>query len=112
MQTLYDVLVWIHVASWVVVLLGYLKDIKGPKVNQWMAQGLTVAFVLGLTLTAIASMSDEVADPNNAKVAVKLVIAFVAVGLAHSTRKRPAPNPIAHVIAALVLVNVALAYLW
>ncbi|GAA3510902.1 hypothetical protein GCM10022234_01680 [Aeromicrobium panaciterrae] len=112
MQTLYDVLVWIHVASWVVVLLGYLKDISGPKVNQWMAQGLTAAFVLGLTLTAIASMSDDVADPNNAKVGVKLVIALVAVGLAHSTRKKPAPNPVAHVIAALVLVNVALAYLW
>ncbi len=112
MQTLYDVLVWIHVASWAVVLLGYLKDLRGPKVNQWMAHGLTVAFVLGLTLVAIASMSDEVADPNNAKIGVKLVIALVAVGLAHSTRKKPAPNPIAHVIAALVLVNVALAYLW
>ena len=112
MQTLYDVLVWVHIASWAIVLLGYLKDIRGPKVNQWMAQGITAAFVLGLTLVAIASMSDDVADVNNAKVGVKLVIAFVAVGLAHSTRKKPAPNPIAHVIAALVLVNVALAYLW
>ncbi|MDR7086558.1 hypothetical protein J2X11_001397 [Aeromicrobium panaciterrae] len=112
MQTLYDVLVWVHVASWAVVLLGYLKDIRGPKVNLWMAHGLSAALVLGLTLVAIASMSDDVADPNNAKVGVKLVIAFVAVGLAHSTRKRPAPNPIAHVVAALVVVNVALAYLW
>ncbi|WP_332644638.1 hypothetical protein [Aeromicrobium sp.] len=112
MQTLYDVLVWVHVASWAVVLLGYLKDVRGPKVNQWMAQGITAAFVLGLVLVGIASMSDDVADPNNAKVGVKLLIAFVAVGLAHSTRKKPAPNPIAHVIAALVLVNVALAYLW
>lgn len=112
MQTLYDVLVWVHVASWAVVLLGYLKDVRGPKVNQWMAQGLTLAFVLGLVLVGIASMSDEVADPNNAKVGVKLLVAFIAVGLAHSTRKKPAPNPIAHVIAALVLVNVVLAYVW
>lgn len=112
MQTLYDVLVWVHVASWAVVLLGYLKDVRGPKVNQWMAQGLTLAFVLGLVLVGIASMSDDVADPNNAKVGVKLLVAFIAVGLAHSTRKKPAPNPIAHVIAALVLVNVVLAYAW
>lgn len=112
MQTLYDVLVWVHIASWAVVLLGYLKDVRGPKVNLWMAHGLTAALLLGLTLVAIASMSDDVADPNNAKIGVKLVIAFVAVGLAHSTRKKPAPNPMAHVIAALVLVNVALAYLW
>lgn len=112
MQTLYDVLVWVHVASWAVVLLGYLKDSRGPKVNLLMAHGLSAALVLGLTLVAIASMSDDVADPNNAKVGVKLLIAVVALGLAHGTRKKPAPNPIAHVIAALVLVNVALAYLW
>ena len=40
------------------------------------------------------------------------VYALVALGLAHSTRKKPAPNPIAHVVAALVLVNIAIAYLW
>ncbi|WP_375000297.1 hypothetical protein [Aeromicrobium sp. CTD01-1L150] len=51
-------------------------------------------------------------DPNNLKVAVKLVVALVAVGLAHSTRKRGAPNPMAHVVAALVVLNVVLAYAW
>ncbi len=112
MQTLYDVLVWVHVASWIVVLIGYLKDIRGPNVNGWMAHGLSAALVLGLALVAIASMSDAVSDPNNAKVAVKLVIALVATGLAHSTLRKPAPNPIAHVIAALVLVNVVIANLW
>ena len=112
MQTLYDVLVVLHVASWAVVLIGYFKDIKGPKVNIWMAHGLTSAFVLGLALVGIASGSDDVADPNNAKVGVKLLVALVALGLAHSTRKKPAPNPIAHVVAALVLVNIAIAYLW
>ena len=112
MQTLYDVLTYAHILAWAVVLLGYLQDVRGPKVNQWMAQGLTVAFTLGVVLVGIASASDEVADVNNTKVAVKLVIALVAVGLAHATRKRPAPNPVAHVIAGLVLVNVAIAYLW
>ena len=39
-------------------------------------------------------------------------LATAAVGLAHGTRKRPEPNPFAHVVAALVVVNVGLAYLW
>ncbi len=112
MEQVYDVLKYVHIAAWVVVLVGYLKDVRHPVINQWMAQGLTVAFVLGIALVGIASASDDVADPNNAKVAVKLAIAFVAVGLAHSLRKRPAPNPFAHVVAALVVVNVVVAYAW
>ncbi len=112
MQTLYDVLTYVHIAAWVVVVLGYLKDVRGPLVNGWMAHGLTAAFLLGVALAGIASASDAVDDPNNAKIGVKLLVALVALGLAHATRKRPAPNPIAHVIAALVLVNVVIAYAW
>ena len=112
MQTLYDVLVWVHVAAWLVVLAGYVKDVQGPRVNGLMAHGLTAAFLLGIALVGIASASDAVADPNNAKAAVKLVVAFVAVGLAHGTRRREAPNPFAHVVAALVVVNVVVAYAW
>ena len=112
METLYEVLTVLHVLSWVVVLVGYLKDVRGPRVNGLMAHGLTVAFVLGLALTGIASGSDAVDDPNNAKVGVKLLVALVAIGLAHATRRRPAPNPVAHAVAALVVLNVVLAYAW
>jgi hypothetical protein len=112
METLYDVLVWLHIASWAVALIGYVLVLSEPRVNGLLAHGVGSAWVLGLVLVAIASMSDDVADPNHAKVAVKLVIATAAVGLAHGTRKKPAPNPLVHVVAALILVNVGLAYLW
>lgn len=112
METLYEILTWLHIAAWVVVLLGYLKDVRGPAINLWMAHGLTVAFVLGIALVGIASASDAVSDPNNARAGVKLVVTLVALGLAHGTRKRGAPNPLAHVVAALVVVNVVLAYTW
>ena len=113
MQTLYDILVWVHVASWALVLIGYLKDVRGPAVNGLMVNGLRAAFVLGIVLVGLASGSDAVEpDPNNAKVAVKLVVAFAAVGLAEATRKRGVPNPMAHVVAALVVVNVVIAYAW
>jgi hypothetical protein len=113
MQTLYDILVGVHVAAWAIVLIGYVKDVKGPAVNALMVNGLRAAFVLGIVLVGLASGSDAVEpDPNNIKVAVKLVIAFVAVGLAEATRKKGAPNPLAHVVAGLVVVNVVIAYAW
>ncbi|MFT4188093.1 MAG: hypothetical protein QM621_05875 [Aeromicrobium sp.] len=112
METLYTVLVWVHIACWAAALFGYLTSLQSPQITPMMSHGVTAAFVLGVILVGIASASDAVADPNNAKVGVKLLIAFVAVGLAHGTRKRPAPNVFAHVVAALILVNVGLAYLW
>ena len=112
MQTLYNVLVVLHIISWVVALVGYASVARRPQITPWIAHGVGAAFVLGIALTGIASASDAVADPNNAKVGVKLLVALVAVGLAHGTRRRPSPNPVAHVVAALIVVNVAIAYLW
>ncbi len=112
METLYDVLVWVHIACWALALVGYVLVLQSPRITPLIAHGVGAAWVLGIVLTGIASASDAVDDPNNAKVAVKLIIGLVAVGLAHGTAKRPAPNPLAHVVAALILVNVGLAYLW
>ncbi|KQY58797.1 hypothetical protein ASD11_03960 [Aeromicrobium sp. Root495] len=112
MQSLYDVLVWVHIACWVLALVGYAITLPAARVNGLLAHGLTAAFLLGIVLVGIASGSDDVSDPNNAKAAVKLLVAFLAVGLAHSTRRRPAPNPLAHVVAGLILVNVVIAYAW
>jgi len=112
MEQVYDVLKYVHIAAWVVVLVGYVKDIARPSINGLMTHGLETAFLLGIVLVGLASASDDIADPNHAKIAVKLAVAFVAVGAAHSLRKRPAPNPFAHLVAALVLVNVVVAYAW
>ncbi len=117
MDTVYDVLKVVHIAAWALVVIGYLKNFVGRtskdlQINEWMTHGLEAAFILGLVLVGIASASDDVADPNNAKIAVKTVVAFAALGVAHAMRKRPAPNPFAHVVAGLVLVNVVLAYAW
>ena len=110
MQTLYDVLVWLHVLSWVVALVGYVTTIRRPQLTLATVVGVTAAFVLGIALTGVAPAADV--DLDYAKIGVKLVVALVAVGLAHATWRRPAPNPFAHVVAGLIVVNVALAYLW
>lgn len=110
MQTLYDVLVWLHVLSWVVALVGYVTTVRRPQLNAAMVVGVTAAFVLGVALAGVAPAADV--DLNYAKIGLKLVVAFVAVGLAHGTRRRPTPNPFAHAVAGLIVVNVAIAYLW
>ncbi|MEH3033817.1 MAG: hypothetical protein PGN07_07195 [Aeromicrobium erythreum] len=112
MQTVYDVLIWVHVAAWAAALVGYAMTLPSVRVNGLLAHGLTAAFLLGIVLTGLNASSDEIEGPNNAKVAVKLVVALVAVGLAHGTRRKPAPNPMAHVVAALIVVNVVIAYAW
>jgi len=111
-QTLYDILVWIHIACWAAALILWAVSLKAPRVPKGMAHAVATALVIGIVLTGIGSASDEVHDPNNAKVAVKLVIAAVATALAFMKQKLPAPNPWGHVVAALVLVNVVIAYAW
>ena len=112
MQLLYDILVWVHIACWVAALVLWALSLKAPRVPQGMAHAVATALVVGIVLTGIGSASEAVHDPNNAKVGVKLVIAAVATALAFMKQKLPAPNPWGHVVAALVLVNVVIAYAW
>jgi len=112
MELVYDALKVVHIAAWILVVLGYLKSIKNPTINDLMTHALEAAFVVGVLLVGLAAMSDDIDDPNHVKIAVKLGVALAAVGVAHAFRKRPAPNPFAHLVAALVLANVVIAYAW
>lgn len=120
MEIVYELLKWIHIAAWFVAILGYAMTLPAARVNAVLTWGLTAAFVLGIVLTGIASASDAVADPNNAKVGVKLLIALVAVGLTHARFAKArrgqldiqGADPIAHVVAGLIVVNVLIAYIW
>ncbi len=112
MQTLYDILVWVHLLCWAGALVLWALSLKEPRVPKGMSHAVATALVLGIVLTGIAAASDAVADPNNAKVGVKLVIAAAATAIAFMKQKVPAPNPWGHVVAALVLVNVVIAYVW
>ncbi|UYM06679.1 hypothetical protein [Solicola gregarius] len=65
-------------------------------------------------MTGIASASDDVADVDNAKIGVKLVIALVVAGLAFvGQREKDVPKPmILNALGALAVVNVCVAVLW
>ena len=112
MQLFYDILVWVHIACWVAALVLWALSLRAPRVPKGMAHAVLTALVVGIVLTGIASASDAVDDPNNIKIGVKLLVAAVAAALAFMKQKLPAPNPWGHLVAALVVVNVVIAYAW
>lgn len=112
MQTLYDVLVWVHVAAWASALVLWATTWRSPRVPKGMWHAIATAMVIGVVLTGIGSASASVHDPNNVKVAVKFAVALAAVAVAMTKQKEPAPNPWGNVAGGLVLLNVVLAYAW
>ncbi len=112
MQLFYDILVWVHIACWAAALVLWAMSLRAPRVPRGMAHAVATALVIGIVLTGIGSASEAVHDPNNVKVGLKLVIAAAATAIAFMKQKLPAPNNWGHVVAALVVVNVVIAYAW
>lgn len=113
METLYNVLLVLHLIGWAIVLGGWFATLKSPGVYRGTLHGALTALVTGILMVGIASSSDEVHDPDNAKVAVKLVIALVVTVLAFVARRKGtdvAPWT-KYAIGALTIVNVCIAVL-
>lgn len=112
MATVYDVLVIVHILCWLSALVLIAMHLRTPLIPKGTWHAIAAALATGFILTGIASASDEVADLNNAKIAVKLVIGTSALLVAILEGKKPAPNRAAYLVGGLVLTNVAIAYLW
>ena len=114
MQLTYDILLILHIICWAIVIGGWLTHLRDPRVVPGIFHGAAGALVVGVAMTGIASASDDVADPDNAKIGVKLVIAIVLTVLAFiGQREKDVPKPaILHAVGALAVVNVCIAVLW
>jgi hypothetical protein len=114
METVYNILVVLHLVGWAIVLGGTLVNLRTPKIATGVLHGILTALVTGILLVGIASASDEIHDPNNTKIAVKLVIALVVTGLVVFGTRRPekVTRGLVGSIAGLTVVNVAIAVLW
>lgn len=67
--------------------------------------------VTGLALVGVNEADDR--DLDHAKVAVKLTVALVVVGLTHATRRRnPVPAPLFFGAFGLAVANLVVAYAW
>lgn len=114
MQLTYDILLILHIICWAIVIGGWLTRMRDPQVVPGVFHGVLGALVTGIAMTGIASASDEVADVDNTKIGVKLIIALVVAVLAYlGQREKGATKPaLFHAVGALAVVNVCIAVLW
>src|SRR5688500_13877565 len=75
MQTLYDVLLVLHLLGWAMVLGGALTLMRTPRIAPGMLHGILTALVAGVAMVGLASAGVAGDQPDNVKIAVKLVIA-------------------------------------
>ncbi len=121
METLYQLILVLHLVSWAIVIGGWLTHMRTPVVVPGMFHGAASALLTGVILLGLWESTDARpydGDPDHAKLGVKLVIALVVTVLAFVGQKKgnqagPAPSPaLFHAVGALAVVNVVIAVLW
>lgn len=81
METVYLIIVVLHLLSWALVLGGWFATIRNPQVTPGMMHGSFGALLFGFILMGLA-MSDSIPrNPDHMKLGIKGVIAIVVVVL-------------------------------
>lgn len=113
MQTLRLILLLVHLLGFGALFGGLLSQAREPvkRVNAAMRDGAGTSFVAGLALVGVLSAGDQ--EPDNAKIAVKLLIGLVVLGLVMANvRKERISQALWLAILGLTTANVAIAVLW
>ena len=111
METLYTVLVGLHVASWLGALA--LVDPRAGIMRKGAAHAVATALVLGIVLVGLGESVDALdKDYNHMKIGIKLVLALVATVIAFMQGAKEDNPRGARIVFGLVAVNVLLAILW
>lgn len=115
MDFLYNIVVLVHLLAMAAVVGGYVYALKAPRITESMVWGARIVFLSGV---AVVGIGEGALDKEYimAKIAVKLVVALVVVGLAEVARAKqkrdePAVN-LVHAAGGLAIVNVFIAVLW
>lgn len=114
METLYDILLVLHLLGWAIVLGGAVVSMRTPVIPRGMLHGILTALVAGIAMVGLASAGVAAQEPDNVKIAVKLVIALVVTALVvvGSNRPEKVSRGFLGAIAGLTVVNVVIAVLW
>lgn len=114
MDIVYGILLVVHLLGWAMVLGGALAYLREPKIAKGMLHGILTALVAGIAMVGIASAGLAADEPNNTKIAVKLVIALVVTGLVIYGQRNAEKVTRGYLggIAGLTALNVAIAVLW
>jgi hypothetical protein len=112
-ETLYRLLLVLHLLGWAIVLGGVLVTMRSRKLPKGALHGILTALLTGVLMVGIAE-SEDWGDPDMTKIAVKLVIALVVTGLVVWGVRKPArvTTGLLGAIAGLTVVNVVIAVFW
>jgi len=115
MEILYNAIVVLHFLGLAALIGGFLVQIKATErvVNNAMWHGALTMLVTGLLLVGLAYPLNDGADIDNAKIAVKLVVVLVIVGLVWANRKKESISTgLWATIGGLSILNVIIAVFW
>lgn len=116
MEFLYNVFVFLHFASWALVLGGTLASLRTKALYKGVSHGAMGAAAAGIIMVGIAEMSGLWDDggPSMAKIGVKLVIALIVAVLAVvAVRKgEDVSKGLKGSVLGLTLVNILVAVFW
>lgn len=116
MSFVYDVVVVLHLLGMAALVGGWMSQLRPAEaraVSAPVVYGAATQVVTGLVLVGLASTVVEDQAVDNAKMAVKLVIALVVLVLAGANRRRSSVTGGAYaLIGGLAVLNVAIAVLW
>lgn len=117
MDLVYNLLVVLHLLGMAAVVGGWIAVRSGRTVTAPIVWGARAQLVTGLALVGIASaIKDDTHEVDNAKIAVKLVIALVVlvaaeIGSARSRRGQDA-GTLLDVAGGAAVANVLVAAVW
>ena len=113
MNLLEHVALFLHFIGWGSLLGGLVVQLREPdkRVNAAMRDGIGLVFIAGLLLVGILEGGDE--EVNNAKIAVKFVVALVILVLTMANmRKEKIPGGLYWGLLVLTLGNIGVAIFW
>jgi len=115
MDTVCGLLIVLHLLGWAIVLDGCLVTLRQPAFPKGALHGALTALVTGIVMTGLRSAQvGDLTPPDNAKIAVKLVVGLVVTGLVWYGTRKPERATRGLVGAALgpTVMNVLIAVLW
>ncbi|GAC1479287.1 MAG: hypothetical protein NVS1B16_10190 [Pseudarthrobacter sp.] len=116
MTIVFSILVFLHIVGAAMIVGYWIATIKEPTVHPRQRDGAFLQLLTGIAMMGIIPLLPN-ADPNYAKLGIKLAIGLVVAVLAViGTRKvkkgEPVSTGLAHGVGGLALVNIAIATLW
>ncbi|AOT04162.1 hypothetical protein [Arthrobacter sp. U41] len=121
MQIVYNIVVFLHIVGAAMIVGIWIGQMKKPTVHPRQFDGAMLQLLTGIALMGLIPVLGQTiprfADPDYAKLGIKLVVALAVGVLAFMGRRRykkgeDVGKGLAHGVGGLALLNVAIATLW